>query len=245
MAFYGFGQAQTAVFKARFKNFQNGEPILYAKVKTSEGSVQLTNVDGDITYPVKPGDKIVVSHLVYDTLFINADDWIGKEGAVLYMMPRTYELREITFSILGKRSLFDNTFVKKDLGKTESEKIREKLNLKDMTSDLRALDQAAQDGAVLGSPISFLYDKYSKAGKERAKYNALVARDREHKMTLKLFDDLTVTTLTNFQEEELAKFKAFCEFHPTYLDAVDALTLYFEILRCREEYIEKGLNLSK
>jgi len=34
-------------------------------------------------------------------------------------------------------------------------------------------------------------------------------------------------------------FKAFCSFHPSFIEMVDELTLYYEILRCRTEFIEK------
>jgi hypothetical protein len=155
------------------------------------------------------------------------------------MQPRVYELREITFSILGKRSLFDNKFVKNDLGKSDEQKVREKLQILGLRDELIGLDKSAQGGMVLGSPISFLYDKFSKAGKERQKYAMLIEQDRKRLITRKQFDNLTVTTLTNYKEEELAKFKAFCEFHPSYLEAVDALTLYYEIIRCRDEYVDK------
>ena len=102
--------------------------------------------------------------------------------------------------------LFDNKFVKNDLGKSDEEKVREKLNIIDMKKELTGLDQSAQGGVVLGSPISYLYDRFSKAGKERTKYAMLVEQDKLAAISRKQFDDLTVTTLTNYTDEELEKF---------------------------------------
>jgi hypothetical protein len=68
----------------------------------------------------------------------------------------------------------------------------------------------------------------------------LLAKDRQRKETGKKFDDFVVSTLTSFEDDELVRFKAFCSFHPSFIELVDELTLYYEILRCRTEFIEKG-----
>ena len=67
----------------------------------------------------------------------------------------------------------------------------------------------------------------------------LLARDKQRKENGKKFDDFVVSTLTSFEDEELARFKDFCSFHPSFVEMVDELTLYYEILRCRTEFIEK------
>ena len=67
----------------------------------------------------------------------------------------------------------------------------------------------------------------------------LLAKDKQRKENGKKFDDFVVSTLTSFENEELARFKAFCSFHPSFIEMVDELTLYYEILRCRTEFIEK------
>lgn len=240
---FGVSQAQNSVFKARFKSLHNGEPVLYAKVSSSDGKDErLTNIQGYVEIAHTKGATITISHLVYDTLILRTEDWKGRDSLEFYLQPRVYELKEITFSILGNRSLFDHKFVKKDLGKSDEDKVRDKLKILEMKNELIGLDKAAQGGMVLGSPISFLYDRYSKAGKERRQYAMLIEQERQRKITKKQFDDLTITTLTNYSEEELAKFKEFCEFHPSYLEAVDALSLYYEIIRCKREFIEKGIN---
>lgn len=237
---FGFSQAQTSVFKARFKSLQNGEPILYAKISSPGFDSKLTNINGDVEIEYKKGTTLTVSHLIYDTLVIDTRNWENRDSLLFYLQPKVYQLREVTFSILGQRSLFDNKFVKNDLGRSDEEKVRDKLKILGLRDELIGLDKSAQGGVVLGSPISYLYDRFSKSGKERAKYEMLVARDKQRQITKKQFDDLTVTMLTNYTEEDLEKFKAFCEFHPSYLQAVDALTLYYEIIRCKKEYIEKG-----
>jgi hypothetical protein len=234
-------RAQVETFTATFRSLETGDEVIYAKVYTSVSNARLTNIDGYVELTYAPGDIIYVNHLSYDSLTIRPSDYRDKSNNVFYLQPRTYQLKGINFSVLGNRTYFDHKFVKNDLGKSDEEKVSEKLNIVGMKKELKGLDQSAQSGVVLGSPITYLYDRYSKAGKDKARYAMLVEQDRLASIARKQFDDLTVTTLTNYSNEELVRFKEFCAFHPTYIQQVDALQLYFEILRCRDEFIEKKI----
>ncbi len=237
----GYAHAQVATFSAQFKNLADGEEVLYAKVINSDGESKLTNIDGYVSILHKVNTPIVIAHLVYDTLVINTADFAGRDSLTFYLTPKTYQLKEVTFSILGERSLFDNKFVYNDLGKSDEEKVREKLNVLNMKKELIGLDQSAQGGYVLGSPITYLYDRFSKDGKERAEYQRLLEQDRLRAQSKEKYDDLIITTLTNFSDEELADFKVFCSFHPSYIDQVQLVELYYEILRCKHEYEEQKI----
>ena len=136
----------------------------------------------------------------------------------------------------GAQPFFDNKFVKNDLGDRNSEKVRAKLRILDMKDELIGLDRAAQDGLVLGSPISFLYNKYSKSGKDRARYIELVSQDKKRRALDKKLDDYMITSLSGFEDESLEEFKKFCSFHPSYIIQAETLEIFFEVLRCKEEY---------
>ena len=98
---YGRGYSQSSQFSATFKSLVNGEPVLYAKVTNSIGESLLTNVDGLVTIAYEPESEITISHLVYDTLRILPSEFVGRRDLVFYLQPRTYDLREVKFSILG------------------------------------------------------------------------------------------------------------------------------------------------
>lgn len=237
----GYAHAQVATFTAQFKNLANGDEVLYAKVTNNDGESKLTNIYGFVSIVHKYNTAITISHLIYDTLVIKTDDFKSRDSLTFYLTPKTYQLKEVTFSILGERSLFDNKFVQNDLGRSDEEQVRDKLNLVGMKKELIGLDQSAQGGVVLGSPITYLYDRFSKNGKERIKYAQLLERDRLRAQSSEKYDDLIITTLTNFNNEELAEFKVFCSFHPSYIDQVQLVELYYEILRCKHEYKEQKL----
>ncbi|MBT8327237.1 MAG: hypothetical protein KJP21_05905 [Bacteroidia bacterium] len=235
---FAFSFAQRGIYKAQFKSLYNGEEILYAKIANSNGEARLSNINGFVSIPYEKGEELVVTHLTFDTLFINTND-VKADTNLFYLRPRVYVMQEFTVSVLGPRVLFDRKFVKNDLGKSDEEKVREKLKIIDMRMELINLDKSAQSGAVLGSPITHLYERYSKAGRERQKYAYLLEKDKQNAKAGKIYDDIVVRALTSYDDDELQRFKEFCSFHPSYIAAVDALTLYYEIIRCKKEYIEK------
>ena len=110
---------------------------------------------------------MLVQHLAFDSLFIETADFTRGDTTLFYLKPRSFQLPEVRFSILGPRYQFDNKFVQTDLGKSDVDKVKEQLEILDMKADLVALDRAAADGVRLGSPISAIYDQFSKEGKER------------------------------------------------------------------------------
>lgn len=228
--------SQSREFHATFKSYADGEEILYAKVNNGTGITRLTNIDGEISMPFAEGAIITVTHLNYDSLVIKTDDFIGRDSVIFYMTPKTYELKEVTFSVLGERAFFDSKFVNNDLGIRDAQKVRDKLGLGDMKQELIGLDRAAQNGAVLGSPISYLYNKFSKEGKDRARYAELVRQDQKRKALDKKLDDYMITSLSGFEGESLDEFKKFCSFHPSYIIQAETLEIFFEVLRCKEEY---------
>jgi hypothetical protein len=230
---------QTRVFKAQFKSVTNGEKIIYAKVTNVGGGSRLTNIDGYVEIAFEVGDRIRVSHLTFDTLLIRPGDYTHLDTAVFYLSPRIYTIDEFKFTVLGPRVFFDNKFVSNDLGKSDEEKVKEKLKIIEMKMDLIALDRGAQGGAVLGSPITHLYERYSKAGKERQKYHELIMQQRRDSVSGRKFDDVVVKTLTSYDDKEMQRFLEFCSFHQSYINSVDALELYYEIIRCKDEYEEK------
>ena len=232
-----FAQAQT-VFHAEFRSLVDGERIMYAKISNVNGDSRLTNSDGYVSIPCGEGSEYTVTHLSFDTLHINPFAYDLKDTMLFYLTPRVFHLKEFTYSILGPRYTFDNRFIKTDLGKSDIDKVKERLEIEDMTADLVAIDRSAQDGMVLGSPITALYEQFSKAGKERRKYAQLLANDFKDSITRIKYNLNVVQSLIAFPTvTETQDFMDFCSFDQRYIEQTDRVDIYMEILRCRDEYL--------
>lgn len=229
--------AQDKIFHAEFRSLYDGERILYAKITNSRNDSKLTNSDGYVNITYAEGSLLSVTHVSYDSLQIDPSKYSSGDTILFYLAPKTYELREFQYSILGPRHLFDNRFVDTDLGKSDIEKVKEKLEIEDMTETLVALDRSAADGIRLGSPITALYDQFSKEGKERRRYLELLANDQQDSITREKYNLRVVQSLTAMIDTAAAQdFMDFCSFDKTYIEQSEKVEIYYEILRCKQEY---------
>ena len=229
--------AQELEFHAEFRSLIDGERIMYAKITNSDGSSKLTNSDGYVHIWYKKGSTLTISHISYDSLIINTNNYKVGDTTLFYMAPRTFMLREFEYSILGPRYTFDNKFVATNLGKSDIDKVKERLEIMDMRSTLVALDQASADGVRLGSPITAMYEQFSKAGKERRRYAELLSRDYSDSLNRTKYNVNVVQSLTAMGNiGEAQEFMDFCSFDQSYIEQTDKVVIYFEILRCKEEY---------
>lgn len=234
--------AQTKSFKAQFRSFIDGEPILYAKLVTSFGKEYLTNSDGFVEFSIDRKDSLVVTHIAYDTLRVRISDLDLSKGDTLlfHLIPRVFEIPVIDVSLLGPRYTFNERFVALDLGPTDEERVKAQLELDELTGDLKALDAASSDGVVLGSPLTALYNRFSEEGKDRRMYAELLANQLKDSLNETKFNVTIVQQLTMLESEELTEdFMEFCSFHPDFIENSEPLIVYLEILRCKEEYILK------
>lgn len=228
---------QDRIFHAEFRSLYDGERILYAKITNSNNHSKLTNSDGYVNINYAEGSSLVVTHVSYDTLKIDPSNYNYGDTVLFYMAPKTYELREFQYSVLGPRHIFDNKFVDTDLGKSDIEKVKEKLEIEDMTATLVALDRSAADGVRLGSPITALYDQFSKEGRERRRYLELLANDTRDSITREKYNLRVVQSLTAIVDTAQAQdFMDFCSFDKTYIEQTEKVEIFYEILRCKQEY---------
>lgn len=229
--------AQVNTFHAELRSMLDGERIMYAKITSTSGDSRLTNSDGYVSIPYVKNDVLLISHLSYDSLFVDPADYRQGDTVLFYLSPRTYQLAELTFSVLGPRYYFDNRFAHTDLGKTDAEKVREKLEITDMKDELVALDQASSPGVYLGSPITALYDRFSKQGKELRRYQQLLARDFVDSLNREKYNLDVVQRLAAIESRDATQdFMDFCSFDQRYIEQSTFLEIYFEIIRCKEEY---------
>lgn len=72
-------------------------------------------------------------------------------------------------------------------------------------------------GVVVGGPISFLYNAFSKEGKQLRTYHAKVTGEDEDLMIGEKFNGDIVTKITQLEGEELIRFMVWCGFTRKYL----------------------------
>lgn len=240
LVFFYFGVNAQSKVTLHVKSSNDGDDVVYAKVKHA-GKSYLTNNDGFVSLPYIIEEKVVVTHLSYDTLFIDLNDLTPNTVNLVYMKPSVYQLKEVTFSLLGPRYSFDSRFAKMKPAENLSGELKKKLNLEEMQDELGILDRSSANGVRLGSPITGLYNMFSKSGKELRKYNELMARKSSEDLLFQKFNDKVVHQLTLYEGKELYDFINFMSISKDYVNQVSLVEIYTEILYCRDEYEKLGL----
>lgn len=221
------------------KSSNDGDDVVYAKVMHA-GKSYLTNNDGFVSLPYITEELVTITHLSFDTLEVDLNTLTPNMVHLIYMKPFIYQLKEVTFSLLGPRYSFDSRFAKMKPAEDLSGDLKKKLNLAEMKDELGILDRSSANGVRLGSPITALYDMFSKSGKEKRKYNELMARKWSEDLLFQKFNDKVVHQLTLYEGQKLYDFIDFMSISKDYVNRVSLVEIYTEILYCRDEFEKLG-----
>ncbi|HAN19928.1 MAG: hypothetical protein A2X13_11085 [Bacteroidetes bacterium GWC2_33_15] len=140
-----------------------------------------------------------------------------------------YEIPEVSISYLGTYKDFEYKVVHLDLPDIN---IINELVLK----ELPRIENPVPYEPTLGSPISLLYDMFSKEGKSRRKYNELKEREPAQLEIESKFNREIVKNITGLDGEELREFMDSCNFSDTFILNTSEYIIYSHILRNFEAF---------
>jgi len=136
--------------------------------------------DGTFLMPFTQGDTIRLSSIGFEDKFIFTGTLLLPDAIeiTIFMNHKVYELDPAKVSTYRNKDEFADEFKDRDIESTPEEgyKYDGPKELEDVDTDLNA-------HVSLGSPITFLYDKFSKEAKEKKRYQkAKNQNDREAKI---------------------------------------------------------------
>ncbi len=179
-----------------------------------------TNRTGAFYLVVKPGDSIVVRSLTHGRAAIR---WDGQTKEPVILMKRQFpdevaiELPNVT--ITGKRE----------------EQIRRELQ--QILSEPEARKGLSED-EILGlaqSPITLLYELFSKQAKSRRKAAMLSQQYRRHRLADYRLD-LMIGQATSLKGDDAERFKTYCRFTDEFVLTAPEYDLTYQVLNRYEEF---------
>jgi hypothetical protein len=190
-----------------------------------------TNKEGNFEILAKEGDTIIISKTIYRQILIEVtQEIIKKRHFDIAMYYKAILLREVNvFALPATYEAFKKEFVSVDF--SNMYKLMDGISL--TAEDINGAKKYPAGGLDLmnflpksySSPITALYDKFSRKKKLERLYFELVENEAEvERLPLKYNRDL-VTSLTGLNGEELLNFMMFCRFS------------YYELVRWTPEYI--------
>jgi len=196
--------------------------------------ITVSDENGIFTITANTGDSILFSSIGYQRMTIAAHDSLYSESRIIRLMPEIYVLTELDVGILSTYDRFKRDFLSKEA--------IEAYRMSDIVRqyDIYAPPLPNQGGINVPlsiSPITFLYNLWSKEGKQHRYYQSVINGTAEFIIIGEKFNGLLVKELTGFENDELIKFMSFCRFTKGFLLQASEMEIRREIMRRYREYV--------
>jgi hypothetical protein len=179
-----------------------------------------TNESGRFSILAGEGDSLIVTSLTHGRNGISYDGTMNEPVIYSRKLIKAIELPEV--KIRGKRE------------EQLEKEIREILAEPERTTKLSG-DRAME---LIQSPISLLYEAFSRRAKSDRKVLVLMQQDRRRKLA-EFRQSMIAGRATNLRGDELERFMTFCDFREDFLLTSSEYQLTYETLRAFEEFKRK------
>jgi hypothetical protein len=214
---------------------ENDSSLVFANVyntRTMRGTI--TNKQGEFRYFALPKDTLWFSSLGYYPFYLPITDSVSVISDTFYLKSRVFEIPDVNILALTKfeklRYDVKNMKIPKDLENANR-------NFPQINHDVMAFYERNNPnfGLVL-SPISALYDVFSREGKERRKLAELMRQDAINQSVSEKFNPKMIQRITGLKEPELTQFIEYCNFSNEFLLKVPDYYLVEIILEQYEHF---------
>lgn len=203
------------------------KPVPYASVRilgTKKGLV--TDSNGFFTLVITQRDTLRISSLGYHDLYYVKDP--SRQTSfyeVVQMKSKIFELSAI--QIMAKRNKdLSNPMLRWEY----KAKFQPKIWL------FHTPTGEEPEAPTLMSPISFLYDRYSRRGKAARKLKDMVAERARKKRNAVRYNAAKVQGWTGLQDDEIDEFMRFCPMPDGFLEEASELEIIDRTFQCLEDF---------
>lgn len=179
-----------------------------------------TNISGLFSILTGEGDSLIVTSLTHGRNGIKWDGILDEPVIYSRKLIKAIELPEVRIKTKRDQQL--------------EKEIREILAEPERTVQLSG-ERAME---LIQSPISLLYEAFSRRAKSDRKVLVLMQQDRRRKLA-QYRQSIVAGRATNLSGDELERFMTFCDFREDFLLTSSEYQLTYETLRAFEEYKRK------
>lgn len=214
----------------RLVDANTGKSVPYASVRilgTRKGLAADSN--GFFSLVMSEKDTLRISSLGYhDQLYVRRADKHTSYFEKLPMRSRIFELSPV--QVLAKRQRNrDNPFLRWEY----KAKFEPKIWL------FYEPDGSPPDPADLSSPVTWLWDRMSRRGREARKLRDMVAERARRKWYATRYNAEKVQEWTGIGDDEIEAFMKFCAMPDAFLDTAGDYEIIERTFRCLEEFDER------
>jgi hypothetical protein len=200
-----------------FRNITISYPIRGCHIiNVTQRMGTVSDANGDFKITANINDSITFSALGYEPLSIILTESMYDYGYIVKLKPTIYELEEVTIQPLLEKPTISKWEV--------------------YTPPLP--NQGGINIPTGVSPITALYNLFSKEGKQQKYYRKMIEGNADFMLIGEKFNGELVAQLTGLKDDELVKFMSYCNFSKDFLMNYSPETIKRAIKRKYQEYTE-------
>jgi len=231
---FGFAQVEVVEPKIfpiriaiRLVDIGTQKPVPYASVRllgTKKGLVADSN--GFFSLVISQRDTLKISSLgFHDFYFVKDPMRQTNYYQVIQLRSKIFELNAV--QIVGKRTIdLDNPMLRWEY----KAKFLPKIWL------FYTPTGEAPEAPSLMSPVSYLYDRFSRRGKDARKLRDMVAERARKKQNSLRYNAEKVQKWTGLEDSEIEEFMRFCPMPQVFLDTATEYEIIEKTFRCLEDF---------
>ncbi len=239
-----FASSQVKI-KGIVKDQKSGIPISFAHIYIPELSLgTASNLQGEFKFELVKIDSITISAIGYIGQVIYLHDSVFEDKLTLNvsLIPKAYELAEVkiraypTYSEL-KRKILEYEMTPEEINMESLMKAFER-NMAMLSRRSKPLDHMNDGGGFsVGSPVTAIYNLFSRDAKNEKKLRKLLIADNLKKKVGERLSFELVSTLTGLKDKkEVADFIKYCNFDDLFVLAATDIQLYETIVERYKVY---------
>lgn len=233
------------LIKGIVKDQLTNRPISFAHIYIPELNLgTASNLQGEFKFELNVPDSLVVSAIGYEKQVIQLSDSIDKRKLELNirLIPKVYSLAEIEIRPFPtyeefKRAILEYEMTPEELASDQLYKAFRK-NLAMLSRRSNDLDHRESDGGIsIGSPITAMYNLFSRRAKNEKKYRQLLLADQTKLKVQERLSFEVVSRLTGLKDKkEVDDFIAYCNFPDSLVLGSSDIQLYTLITQYFKAY---------
>lgn len=215
-----------------------GEALAYVNVfikKTRRGTI--TDTTGYFILSARINDTLTFSSLGYDRKYVVLTDTAADnmKPLIVFLDTRIYEINSIDIIALKKYKQLEYEITNMRLPSDDYVNAARNFPFRPADIDYYSRVNAPGFGLVF-SPISALYDMFSKEGKERQKLEELQQADRLNRIIEEKLNPELIMNITRMSREEVNIFIDWCNFSQGFVARLTEYDLISVIVYKHKQY---------
>ncbi len=233
-------RAQDVYLKGRLTDAVSHMPVAFAHIQNySIRKATFSDTSGYFIMKVSPGDTLVFSAIgYYYKVAVISDSFVRARANLNYRLyPRIYEIEEARIFAFRNYDEFRNSFLKLDLSKDKTEKLRKDLQEQSTQVALEA-DRQRKERESLNGVKLLTVPILTPEEKQMIKLKGRLAEEKRKNEVYKKYNPELVKKVTGLQhDDEVMEFMKFCNFSDAYILNINEYDLVVVIMKKFEEYI--------